>query len=928
MPLSVMLSYAQCMAAEINRVHIQDPSILVLAAGDSPAAMNNAKGHLFEKFVGKLMENFGFDEVTESDVNVSADGIELDLSVKHSMMNKGAVIECKAYSNNVKSGAFTSLYGKLAIARMDAPDMQGYLFALPKLVPQGEELVRKAQTGDSSFQYINSNALLKILRERHLVREASHGHSLVSDRAIVITTEGLHSAEKCLDPATRLAKSVAVWGIDDTSTVPDLVLELISESSYAEGIPVLDAGAAAARSATVSPTESSGPIIITTVRGSQSDFEYQLPASPKFFVGRKSDVGKLKNIIKSRRGVFVVNAQSGWGKSSLALQAAHLAEAAKGTALVVDTRTASSPAFVADALRNAALKAQGASVLTLPKDASWASLSSAIATLEGSVWNKEGFSLIFFDQFENVFQDPATTREFRDLALRVRDASCPLIIGFAWKTDLVSLTENHPYQHRDDIKGAGEHLNLSPLGARDVDTLLGRLEKGLGQSLSRDLRQRLREYSQGLPWLFKKLANHVISELASGSRTQEQLVSDALNVQSLFDADLSGLSPIENETIRYIARFAPISATDVTEKYEAAIVRSLLNARLAVAVGDKLDTYWDTFRDFLNTGSVPIEDSYIVRTNPPAVGQVLALVLAGGGDVTVAELMKRLSMSENSIHNRSREMRIFGLTAYEPNRVALLPEILVASEPEQEVRRRIERALRRHRAFSLLMRLADRQTDGVSLSRYAQELPLAFPAVEGKPSTWRMYARAFVLWFDYAGLARLDASKIYITAEQAAGRGSLLTPDAIPSSVGKKFSLRSANACVNLLAELAKEPRAATSLSREEGRCLASLERLKLVHKNTGGEWTCDASVFINGALDVHRLRRSLESEVPGAAECLKLIEANPKISSVDVGQLLKEAAGADWIPGTVASVGKVFKGWAARAGVKVSGARRLSNRS
>ena len=195
-------------------------------------------------------------------------------------------------------------------------------------------------------------------------------------------------------------------------------------------------------------------------------------------------------------------------------------------------------------LRKTAHEAEASGLVELPANQSWASLSSALTSLERSRWLRDAPLMVFFDQFENVFQQETTTREFRDLALRVRDSSAKVLVGFAWKTDMVSWTEGHPYRFRDEIRSAGDQLLLLPMGPRDIELLLRRLEKQLAGKLSRDLRQRLREYSQGYPWLFKKLAGHVINEIGQG-RSQEQLVSEALNVRSLFVADMAGLGPVE-----------------------------------------------------------------------------------------------------------------------------------------------------------------------------------------------------------------------------------------------------------------------------------------------------------------------------------------------------------------------------------------------
>jgi hypothetical protein len=153
-----------------------------------------------------------------------------------------------------------------------------------------------------------------------------------------------------------------------------------------------------------------------------------------------------------------------------------------------------------------------------------------------------------------------------------------------------------------------------------------------------------------------------------------------------------------------------------------------------VQVGDRLDTYWDIFRDYLNNGRVPVEDSYILRQSPVSVARLLREVLADHGDSRVRDIAQRLGTSENGVFNLSRELRLLGATSYEPNRVRLLPDIWESEDREQELRRRVAASLRRHRAYTTFVALADR-TGGVSIPAYARELPAAFPTVDVKDST-------------------------------------------------------------------------------------------------------------------------------------------------------------------------------------------------
>jgi len=440
------------------------------------------------------------------------------------------------------------------------------------------------------------------------------------------------------------------------------------------------------------------------------------------------------------------------GEKQSCLKLADMVVALGGYAVVLDSRTATNARYIIEAVRRAATDGVERGILELSEDASWATLNSALRTIARATWaDSEHPLLIFFDQFENIFRDPELTRSFRDLAAGVRELSVPLIIGFAWKTDLVGWTESHPFQHRNEIRNMSALFTIEPFGPSEVSTLLSRLEKRVGTRLAPELKSRLREYSQGLPWLLKKLADHIFRELSNGA-TQELLLSEALNIQGLFEADLAGLSPLEHDVLSHIARYAPVPAVEVTERYLPEIVQSLVDQRLVVQVGASLDTYWDTFRDFLTTGRVPVEDSYILRQMPRGVTRLLPLVIDAGGNAAVRDLARSLETSDTAIFNLSRDLRLLGVTAYESNQVKLVDEIMQSSDRERELRRRVALALRRHRAFSTFTALNERYAGRVSAAAYSRELPKVFPAVAASEHTWSTYARVLLSWLTYASL--------------------------------------------------------------------------------------------------------------------------------------------------------------------------------
>lgn len=576
-------------------------------------------------------------------------------------------------------------------------------------------------------------------------------------------------------------------------------------------------------------------------------------------------------------------------------------------------------------LRKAATDCQDSGLLQLPVDASWGSLSSALRTFRDSQWKSSSPLLVFFDQFENVFRDEPLTREFRDLALGARDLSGNLLIGFAWKTDLVGWTKGYPYQLRDEIRGNATVLTVGPMGAADVETILRRLERDLGEPLAVELRRRLREYSQGLPWLLKKLAGHLIREVKQGA-TQEQLVNEALNVQNLFQADLAELGPAEQEALRYVARYAPVAVGEVLDRVPAAIVQSLLDRRLLVQVGERLDTYWDIFRDYLTTGRVPVEDSYIIRQTPTSVARLLRQLELHGGDVSVPEIADELSTSENAIFNLSRELRLLGVTSYEPNRVRLAPEIWESEDQERALRLRVSASLRRHRAFSTFSSLLERSSSGVALGAFARELPNAFPAVAVSENTWQAYARAFLMWFEYAGLA-IRHGQAWLLAGDAPNESQRLLGVRPHRRIRGGFPHEPPGPSLRLVLQLAASADGTMdrALTPQEVDAARPLQMLGVVGETEGGRLRLiDGALVEHGEVSPEALRNAL-LRLSSNRTGLQYLEQDPAAPPSELGEVLRDAANADWGSSTAYAVGKHFRSWARAAGVNVQPVARVA---
>lgn len=889
-----------------------DTLFLVLSEGDSPGAIRAARGHIFERFFASFLHAYGYNKPTVEKRNVTAAGIELDITAVHKLTEQPAIVECKAQADPVNPTQLGKFHSRLVVERYKSPKTHGFFVAIPRFTAPAKEQADLIVKNDPAFSVLTANGLADQLRQAGAVVGCPLQGIRISDDAIIITARSIYAA--CLenDEATRAASRVLVWSAS-AETVPSIVLNALMADPYSQGVPVVDARSVVKTRSNATLKYEPGSLIVT-VTGSDSDFEYQPPASPKHFVGRAMLVEQLGEFLDKRTAVLVLNAKSGWGKSSLALKLEQLVRDREGCALVVDSRTASNRRFVVDALSRVAGDASGQGVISLPSDASWASLASALQTVRAARWNRVAPVVLFFDQFENVFRDEALTKEFRDLALGVRELSGRLQIGFAWKTDDVGWIEDFPFHLRNEIRAGGFVPQIEPLSAPDITALLQRLQREMGHPLTAALSQMLREFSQGIPSMFKKLAAHILREVEAGA-TQERLASEGWNLRRLFEADLASLSSKEVAALKDIAQHAPIPVSEVAESIGNSVIRSLIHSRLVIEVGAQLDIYWDIFRDYLKTDRVPVQDSYIIRQTPLSVARLLREVVRDGGDSNTRDIARRLGTRENAVFNLSRELRLLGATTYEPNRVRLLDDIWNSSDREAELRRRVSVALRRHRAFATFLNMIERQ-GLVTVDAFALGLPRAFPAVEIKATTWRTYARSFLLWFEYAGLAIRSGHAWIKCPDGVGGKGQLLGAK-LARRMRTGFLHEKPGPVLGVMRAMVCNPEEIPP-SRLRTRSIRALILLGALDQESNGLITVKRPDLIDNDIVVEDVLRELMVSVPGVAAGLTLLATKPGAAPEELGEAIRRSLGAAWQQATKIAIGKNLRAWARYAGIAV----------
>lgn len=750
----------------------------ILADGHSIQARAQARGQLFENLMAQVLRHYGFSIDRKPNVNYA--GMEIDIEGKSIATGIPLYAECKCYETEIDAPKLRAFYGTYMARWLKDKRSQGLFIALPGINSHAKGFYRDNCEGHSEItvrlmeekQVIEAIFQTPNVADLKVISGKIGAHlGTAGDWLLLYTDKGLFWIQYVIPPGSGISSDIALFdsagiSLTDKGTI-DYLIQLYPELKDFNKIDV-------GRTTTERLSTASEDVEeIVQVRGSSECFEYQFPASPEYFVGRQSPlnefdafIGKVLDEETSSRGILF-ESNSGWGKSSVVLSSVARLNAAGHFALAIDCRSASSSQFILR-VANYAFNAFGSFNNLISED----DKPKTITGFEGAVQTflRIGCALkqnrkvlvIFLDQFENIFYLPETLKSIVDLLLKICDSQANLVLGFAWKTDLIGLHTEFPYQLRDSITSVSNRIQLEPFTEVETTALLKKLREELKAPLRKDLTFFLSEFSQGYPWLLKKLCAHVKSQREAGV-PQAEMANGLLNIEELFQEDLRGLAAEEEEALRGIAKAAPISVSEFGEELKPEVVQSLVHRRLVVKIGHKFDIYWDIFRDYLNTGKLPAQENYILRAPIGSILKAINILSKISHALTVVEFRKRVGLTEKSIYNMLRDMRLLGLVKINNGKV----EIQVTSlKDEKEFKDSLRVYLRdRLRRNRLVLQILEQLEDTELLSMNAVSITIAesSPYIFASDVTWKTYARTFADWMDFADLAIFDGKDAVLT---------------------------------------------------------------------------------------------------------------------------------------------------------------------
>lgn len=886
---------------------------VVCRANDS----TKEKGDLLESLATDLLAAQSYKVIKE----IRVTGAELDLLCQHEVSGKQIYVECKAQSGNVGAPILRQLNGTI-----DAYDYsEGWLISTADFGKEAKGFVemwkQKPIDKASKLSFYTPDIIVQSLKKASVVCEPPLSLALeftreveaVGEWTLVISSFGrfwaVYTLKGGAPHGVLFFHAKSGKRISDVETLSNIqTLESVL-CDYDVNIGLDSFKEAKATTDTALPN-------VVEVQTGESWNDYR-PARPQDFVGRDDAqkqvlafLDRARTISDATR-VFAITGNSGLGKSSLIAKVRDRTKNKRYNKRIfvfaIDMRGARSPAYISASLTKCLESAQAAGFgkkmpfkLTNP---STPLSSPSVSDYLESVKNEEKFICLIFDQFEELYSKPDLFSVFtaaRDLMIDIVSFKGALGLGFAWKTDSTTQQDHPAYHIWHELSDYRKVFKLGSFNKGEISKAITEFEKQAEFKLPAEVRHQISHSSQGFPWLLKKLCIHLYENRDRQNGTSSTLLE--LDVKTLFESDLQALDGKELASLKHIAANAPADWSEIIETSGISTVNALVAKRLVIKSGDRLNIYWDIFRDYLLSGNVPVVPfNYIPASDVTAmikIGQTLDKTNFSSSE----KIASAAELKERTVWNIGADLVLFGVAERQGTNFKLHRDMSDATT--RSILSTIRQKIDKHSLKIAVYR--SHAGKSIDRSEILQRLKECVPGERFNNKTWNIYVNRFINIFVQVGFLARSGSAFAVQDS-----GSVVSKVSRRSRESEVFSAMASPASVcDALTLLQSDNRVTNALSLGYRNSISVLKRFNLVEveDNTATLNSEALAKFGGVSAAVWTLSKS-EAAMLASVEVLK---KDPQITGSELGAYISSHFNLAWTDGSKTRTGNALKQWAA----------------
>ncbi len=888
------------------------------------SASTKERGDLLEDLTEKLLTAQSYEVIKE----IRFTAVELDLLCRHKISGKEIYVECKAYRDkNIDANILKNLAGTLFLKDYSEAWLIGtgeYGKESKGFIKEWQEKPKEQATRLSFYdpeKVIESLIGAGVIKARPEDKASEHmgSENLIGEWVLLVTKFGIFWAAATLSGG--IPDGVICYYANNNELLTDTKLQdKLSETDTS--LNKLDFSIAKGRASLPQELNTTKLVDVVQVQTGEAWTDYR-PARPEDFVGRTKDINFIfdffKNIKekKTNTRIFAITGNSGMGKSSfiakLKNKAGNYQNKNKFFVFPVDVRAATGPEYIYSSLLNALKSAQDIGfgdqkIDLILSDVGNPLNSETIKAYLESLEPKNQIITLVFDQFEELYSKPELFDVFekaKTLLLNAASMKLNFCLGFAWKTDSTTHSEHPAYFFWHELSDYRITRKLSPFSDGESGAAISIFEKEINQKLHTDLRHNLIVSSQGYPWLLKKLCIHLYEKIESGS-DQNDLLENKLDIASLFKGDMDELEPGEAACLKLIAQRAPVDWFEIIETSGPDILKSLINRRLVIRSGDRLNIYWDIFREYILTGNVPVIPLRYLPSNDFSSLYKIVGCLDHKTKVSVQELVDKVKLSEGTVQNIGSDMIMFGVANRESGLYSLSADIVDGNEAS--ILKAIREKFKKHAFTHAFKEKAGHSS--VTINVLIDTLKQLFPDNKYAEKTWHSYTVRLCRWLELCGFIEVSGNG-WVYRDQ----GDVVTGRLKLERRRRKSKIFTAPSSPALVLETLNWLRGKGEVAKKGDKpkgyqnALVVLRRFELVNiENNNYVLELDRLNKFSNYSEAIWISANSESIL---LEVVKLIESNSDVSGKDIGDIIASKHELSWSDASRLRYGGSIRQWA-----------------